>query len=275
MFAAFVILFREVLEIAIILTIILAATRGVPQRGRWVAIGLLGGAVGAAALAVFAQNLSNAMDGVGQEIFNAGVLAVAVFMIGWTVVWMQSHGRQIARKMKELGNAVAVGDVPLYSVAVVVSLAMWREGAEIVLFMTGIIGTASESVLLILLGGAAGASAASLIGVLLYFGLIALPTKYLFSVTGWLLILLASGMSVGVAGYLSAADILPAYGAVWDSSWLISQNSILGKILHAMIGYTENPSVMQLLFYILTFVSIFLLQKAVAKKQKMTKNVLR
>jgi high-affinity iron transporter len=267
MLPTFIILFREILEIAIILTIILAATRGVPSRGRWVLIGLLGGAIGAGILAFFAQNLSEAMNGAGQEIFNAGVLAVAVIMIGWTVVWMQSHGRQISQKMKKVGKAVSEGETPLYSVAVVVSLAMWREGAEIVLFMMGIISSAQEPISQIILGGVAGGATASLVGVLLYFGLITLSTRHLFSVTGWLLIFLASGMSAGVAGYLSAADIIPAYGQAWDSSWLLSQNSIIGKILHAMLGYSERPSLMQLLFYIVTFCSIFMLQKLTSRKK--------
>ncbi len=266
MIQSFIILFREVLEIAIILTIIMAATRGVPLRGRFVVMGLLGGAAGAGVIAIFANNIADAMDGVGQELFNAGILAVAVLMIGWTVVWMQTHGREIANKMKQVGKAVSDGDASLYSLAVVVSLAMWREGAEIVLFMTGIISTAQESIFAIILGGLAGASAATAIGILLYFGLIKLSTKHLFSVTSWLLVFLASGMSAGVAGYLNAADKLPALGQMWDSGWLLSQDSVLGKILHAMLGYSERPSGMQLLFFLGTFAIILTLQKFITKR---------
>jgi high-affinity iron transporter len=267
MLQTFIILFREILEIAIILTIILAATRGVPRRGYWVALGLAGGAMGAGILAFFAQNLSNAMNGVGQEVFNAIVLIIAVLMIGWTVVWMQSHGRHIAQKMKKLGKAISEGETPLYSVAAVVSLAMWREGAEIVLFMMGIISGAQTPILEVVIGGTAGTIVAILVGVGLYFGLLTLSTKHLFAVTGWLLIFLASGMSAGVASYLTAADLIPSYGQVWDSSWLLSQNSILGKILHAMLGYNEHPSVSQLFFYITTFSIIFLLQKTASYKK--------
>jgi len=267
MLATFIILFREVLEIAIIITIILAATRGVPARGRWVWLGIMGGFAGAGLLAFFAQEISSAMEGVGQEVFNAGVLAVAVLMIGWTVIWMQSHGRQISQKMKAVGKAVLDGEKPLYSVAVVVALAMWREGAEIVLFLTGIINSSQDSLLSIIIGGVAGAGAATFIGVLLYFGLVRLSPKYLFAVTGWLLVLLASGMSAGMAGYLNAADMLPSLGQAWDSGWLLSQNSILGKVLHAMLGYSDRPSVMQLLFYIGTILIIVLLQNKVCCKK--------
>ncbi|MEQ1704594.1 MAG: FTR1 family protein [Rickettsiales bacterium] len=265
MIPSFIIAFREFLEIAIIITIILAATRGVAGRNFWVIAGIAGGLVGSAVVAVFASNISDAMEGVGQEIFNAAILAVAVLMIVWTVVWMQSHGRALAQKMKQVGKAVSEGETPLYSIAVVVSLAMWREGAEIVLFMTGIISSSQESIFAILIGGVAGAALAITIGILLYFGLIKLSSRHLFAVTGWLLILLACGMSAQVAGYLNAADILPSFGNTWDSSWLLTQDSIIGKILHVMLGYSERPSVMQLIFYVATMVVTVALIKITRK----------
>jgi|CXWL01.1.fsa_nt_gi high-affinity iron transporter len=265
MIQSFIICFREFLEIAIIISIILAATRGVSGRALWIGIGIGSGLVGAALVAVFANSISSAMEGVGQEIFNAAILSVAVAMIIWTVVWMQSHGRAIAQKMKQVGKAVSDGDVPLYSLAVVVSLAMWREGAEIVLFITGIISSSQESVISIMTGGIAGAGIAIVIGVGLYFGLVKLSSKHLFSVTGWLLILLACGMSAQIAGYLNAADILPALGQTWDSSRILSQDSVLGKILHAMLGYSERPSVIQLIFYALTMAIILSLLKLTKK----------
>jgi high-affinity iron transporter len=265
MIQSFIICFREFLEISIIISIILAATRGVARRNFWVAIGISGGIAGATIVAIFAQNISNAMEGVGQEVFNATILSIAVFMIVWTVVWMQSHGRALAQKMKQVGKAVTEGDVPLYSLAIVVSLAMWREGAEIVLFMAGIISSSQESVFTIMTGGLAGAGIAIAIGTLLYFGLIKLSSKHLFLVTGWLLILLACGMSAQIAGYLNAADMMPSFGQIWDSSALLSQDSIMGKILHAMLGYSERPSGIQLIFYAATFAIIVSLLKLTKK----------
>ncbi len=114
-------------------------------------------------------------------------------------------------------------------------------------------------------GGIAGAGLAVVVGVLLYLGLIKLSSRHLFSVTGWLLILLACGMSAQVAGYLNAADILPSFGQMWDSGWLLAQDSVAGKIFHAMLGYSERPSGMQLIFYASTLVLIFSLLKITKK----------
>lgn len=271
MIPTFIILFREVLEISIILSIILAATRGVPGRTGWIWAGIAGGVGGSALVAVFAGAISNAVEGMGQEVFNASVLFVAVFMIGWTVVWMQNHAREMSQKIKQVGQAVHDGKLPLYALAVVVALSMWREGAEIVLFMTGILSTTEESMLAILAGGLAGALSAGTIGALLYFGLIKISTRYMFATTSWLLILLACGMSAQAAGYLVAADMLPALAhQLWDSSWLLSEESMLGKVLHAMLGYTERPSGIQAVFYVLTLAVIVSLLKITQRNKTVT-----
>lgn len=268
MIPSFIILFREILEISIILSIIVAATKGIAHRARWIWAGISGGLFGSAVVATFAGAISNAIEGMGQEVFNAAVLFIAVLMIGWTVVWMQSHAREMVAHIKDVGKKVHDGKLPLYALATVVSLSMWREGAEIVLFMTGILNTSKESLLSIIAGGAAGAVSAGAIGFMLYLGLIKFSTKYLFSVTSWLLILLAAGMSAQAAGYLVAADMLPVITQqLWDSAWLLSQDSIFGKILHAMLGYTERPSGIQAAFYAATLLVILSLLKITKGKK--------
>lgn len=257
MLSSFIVLFREVLEMAVILTIILAATRGARGRGRWVWIGIAGGVLGSAVVAAFADTISDAMEGVGQEYFNAAILLVAVGMIGWTVVWMKSHGRHIAQKIRRVGEQVVAGELPMAAIATIVALSMWREGAEVVLFMTGILSTSNESIAAIITGAVGGAAAAGAIGTLLYFGLIKLSTKYLFSVTSWLLVLLCCGMSAQAAGYLIAAGALPELiSPLWDTGWLLSEQSVMGKILHSMLGYTERPSGMQAVWYLGTLAII-------------------
>lgn len=260
MVPAFIIMFREILEIAIILSIICAATRSVPGRGLFVWLGILGGVAGSALVAFFAGEITDALEGMGQEVFNGGVMLLAALMIGWTVIWMQTHGREIANKMRHVGVGVFEGKIPLYSVSVVVALAMWREGAEIALFMTGIIATRTETLAAIMAGAAAGGGAAAVIGMLIYFGLVKISSKHLFKVTGGMLILLASGMAAAGAGFFAAADMLPTLAPqLWDSSDILPESSIAGKILHAMLGYSEQPSGIQLVFYLGTLSLILLL----------------
>src|SRR6202012_5413219 len=100
MLATLIIVFREVLEAGLIVGIVLAATQGVAGRGRFVLYGIGAGLLGAAVLASFAGALSQALSGNGQEVFNAGVLIIAVLMLSWHNIWMASHGRELAREMK-------------------------------------------------------------------------------------------------------------------------------------------------------------------------------
>ena len=103
MLAALIIVFREVIEAGIIVGIVMAATKTVPRRGRWIAGGIVAGIIGAALVAVFIGKISEAFAGIGQELFNACILSLAVVMLTWHNIWMSSHGRELAMEAKELG----------------------------------------------------------------------------------------------------------------------------------------------------------------------------
>ena len=140
MLGALIIVFREVIEAGLIVGIVMAATRGVPDRSRWIMIGIGAGVLGAAIVAMFAGAISEAFQGAGQELFNASVLGVAVIMLMWHNAWMARHGREIADEMRRVGTAVSEGAKPLTALAIVVGLAVLREGSEVVLFLYGIHG---------------------------------------------------------------------------------------------------------------------------------------
>lgn len=255
-----IIVFREVLEAALIVAVVLGATRGIRSRGYWVLGGIGVGLVGAGVVAAFAGKLAGAFQGSGQELFNATVLLVAVVMLGWHNVWMSSHGRKLAAEVKALGQAVNVGAKPLSALLMVTSLAVLREGSETVLFLYSLAAGSTEGGMNLLLGGLLGLGAGAGVGWLLYRGLLRIPVRHFFTFTGWLVLLLASGLAASAAGYLIQANLLPPLNPmVWDSSWLLSQQSWLGMGLHVLIGYNDRPAGMQLLFYGVTLVTILAL----------------
>jgi high-affinity iron transporter len=251
MLASLIIVFREVFEAGLIVGIVLAATRGIAGRGRFISAGVVAGVVGAGLLAFFAGALSDALAGRGQEIFNASILALAVVMLGWHNLWMASHGREIAREMKAMGQAVAAGDKSLVAMAVVVAVAVLREGAEVVLFMYGIAAGSSEGWPALLLGALLGIALGAAVSFLLYRGLVAIPIHRLFSVTSWLIALVAAGMAGQAAAILAGIDVIPSWGfELWDTSWLLPQDSLVGRALHALIGYSDRPMGVQLAAYL-------------------------
>ncbi len=244
--------FREVLEAALIVSIVAAATRGVEGRGRWIGAGIGAGVLGAIIVAFFAGAIAQAVSGVGQELFNASVLIAAVLMIAWHAIWMASHGRELATQMKSVGAQVTGGNRPLSALLIVVAIAILREGSEVVLFLYGQSAGGSSAVDLI--GGICiGVIGGSAVGLALYFGLLRIPMRHFFSATNWLLLLLAAGLASQAASFLIQADILPALGnRTWDSSFLLSDTSWIGKALHTLIGYEAHPAGMQILFYLVT-----------------------
>jgi len=244
--------FREVLEAALIVSIVYAATRGVGGRGRWVGSGIGLGVLGAILVAAFANVIAAAVSGIGQELFNASVLLAAVVMIAWHAIWMASHGKELATQMKNVGSAVQAGKRPLSALLIVVAIAVLREGSEVVLFLYG--QAASGAGTAALVGGIAiGVVGGVAIGFLLYFGLLGIPLRYFFSATNWLMLLLAAGLASQAAGFLIQADVLPALGnRIWDTSALLSNASLMGKTMHTLIGYDAQPAGMQLLFYAVT-----------------------
>ena len=261
MIAALIIVFREVFEAGLIVGIVLAVTRTVPRRNQWIAGGVLTGVLGACVVAVFAGALSNLFAGMGQELFNAFILIVAVVMLTWHNVWMARHGSELAGELRAAGQAVVEGSKSLFALAVVVGVAVLREGSEVVLFLYGVLA-GGDSGGGVALGGFVGLLLGAAVCMLTYLGLVSIPTRKLFATTTALIALLAAGMAAQAAAFLEKANWLTAMdNVVWDSSWLLSDSSILGKALHTLIGYTDQPTAMQLAVYIAILAVTFVLMR--------------
>ena len=218
--------------------------------------GITLGVVGALVVAAFAGAISQALSGVGQELFNATVLLAAVVMIGWHVIWMSSHGREMARQMKTLGGAVQTGSSSLALLLAVVALAVLREGSEVVLFLTGMLAGGAGG---LIPGLAIGILAGTALGFALYFGLLRIPVRYFFTATNWMLVLLAAGLASTASRFLIQANLLPAWGnQLWDTSWLLGNNSLVGQTAHILVGYDARPAGMQMVFYVITLALLWM-----------------
>ncbi len=271
MFSTAIIVFREVLEAAIIIGIIAAATRDVPGRNVWISAGILFGLLGSALVAGSASTISNLADGVGQELFNALILGAAVLMLAWHSIWMASHGKALAASARNVGKAIRDGASERSVLLAVIGIAVLREGAETVLFLYGIATSEQIDASTLLLGGLVGIIAGVAIGYLLYKGLLRIPMHWFFTATSILVLLLAAGMASQAARYLIQADMIPALVTpLWNTSAVLPEKSILGMLLHSLIGYDASPAGMQLVFYVATLLIIGAGMKLV-KQTKLSK----
>jgi high-affinity iron transporter len=231
---------------------------------RYILAGRGGGLLGSGVVAFFAGRLSAALDGNGQEIFNAAILAVAVVMLAWHTVWMARHGREMAAELKQVGQAVRAGSRSLGALAVVVGVAVLREGSEVVLFLYGL-AISSGSTAGLLVGGLLGLAGGVAISAVTFLGLVRIPLGQLFRVTGLLLTFMAAGLAAQSVAFLEQADLATVLGRpVWNSAWLLKDSSMVGIVLHTLLGYSDRPTGLQLLVYLLTLAVIFLLMRLVA-----------
>lgn len=266
MFATTVIVFREVLEAALLVGIVAAATRSVPERNRWLAGGIIAGLLGASLVALGTDRIAELASGVGQELFNATVLGIAVVMLGWHNLWMSSHGAALAADARRVGNAISEGRRERSVLLVVVGLAVLREGSETVLFLYGIAASEGSGSGPMLAGGLAGITAGVAAGYLLYAGLLRIPLRWFFAATSMLVLFLAAGMASQAARFLIQADVLPSLAApLWDTSTWLPQTSLLGTLLHSLVGYEARPAGMQIVFYALVLVVIAAGMKWISK----------
>jgi high-affinity iron transporter len=260
--AALIIVFREVFEAGLIVGIVLAVTSSVPNRNRWIGGGVLAGVLAACFVAAFAGALSQLFAGMGQELFNAAILAIAVVMLTWHNVWMAHHGREMAGELRAIGQAVAQGTKPLFALAVVVGVAVLREGSEVALFLYGVAASDGSSAVNLAVGGLLGLALGAGVCLLTYFGLMRIPPKALFATTTVLITLLAAGMAAQAVAFLERANWLNSLDTVaWDSAWLLPETSIVGRTMHTLIGYTDQPTQMQLLVYVAVLALTFMLMR--------------
>jgi high-affinity iron transporter len=139
----------------------------------------------------------------------------------------------------------------------------------VVLFLYGVVAADADSSWSVVLGGFLGLALGAAVCLLTYFGLLRIPTRALFTTTTVLIALLAAGMAAQAAAFLERANWLTALdNVVWDSGWLLSDTSIAGRALHTLIGYTDQPTAMQLTVYLAILLITFVLMRLVGAPVK-------
>src|SRR5450432_1913968 len=265
MLGALIIVFREVIEAGIVVGVVMAVTRGTRGANFWISAGIAAGIGGSLLVAAFAEIIANALAGVGQEVFNGSILAIAVVMLAWHNIWMASHGRQMATEMRQIGEEVKSGTRSLAALAIVVGVAVMREGSEIVLFLYGLSVAGGSSAASLALGSCLGLVAGCGVSALTFLGLVAIPARHLFRATTILITLLAAGLAAQSVLFFEQAGLITALSqTAWDTSAILSDTSLFGRVLHTLIGYADQPSVLQVVVYAVTLATIFALSKAFA-----------
>ncbi|MGD8874211.1 MAG: FTR1 family protein [Gammaproteobacteria bacterium] len=246
--SAVIIILREVLEAALLLSLLVSSTRLMALSYRGIIAGLLLGLAGAVTATRLMDTISESFDGVGQEVLNALLLVAIVVLL---LVYVAGLDRRAVK-----GDGL-MNPLLLLTSCLVVAMAITREGMEIIIFIYGFSADPVE-MLPVLVGGAIGAGIGISVGVLIYYTLINLPVRLEILVPVLLLALVASGMASQAVVYLMQGGLIASQLPVWDTSGWVAETSVTGQLLYALLGYEATPTLVQLGVYGFTL-AVFLL----------------
>ncbi len=249
MFASLLITFRETLEAALIIGIVLAHlnTLGKEQFNKYVWAGLWAGIGTSVLLALAFDRLFGGFTGRTEEIFEGVFMLLGALLITTLIMWMMKRnhiGKELRTKVD-----THIAKKETFELFSVVFVAVLREGIEVVLFLSALTVTLEGGTML---GAMLGFPFAAILGYLLYKKLIRLNIKKFFTITGILLILFAAGLVAHGVHELQEAHIFPTIiEHVWDINPLLNEKGTFGSILKGLFGYNGNPSLLEVLSYVL------------------------
>jgi len=258
MFKIALVVFRECLEIALLLGVIMAVTKELEKSKLYTLAGIMLGTVGAATFAFFARHISVSFGGMGDEIFNSCIILLTVALISWTIVWMQGYGLKIKKNLSDLTTKINSGNASYIMLVLLVASTILREGTEIIILVYSISSVETIDSNSYIHGLIIGALGGFTLGTVIYLGLIKFARQQIiFKISSILLMLIAGGFAAQAAGILTSCGFISSLSyQLWDSSWLISDRSVVGKFINVITGYIARPNGLQVMFYIGTIVLI-------------------
>jgi high-affinity iron transporter len=248
---------REGIEAALIVGILLTYLVKLGQRKsfRYVYWGTFWAVLACLVFAYLSNRISFLFVGIGEDLFDASILFVAVVVMTHMIFWMHRHARELKGSLQRKADA-ALAKQQLWGLGVIAFIGVFREGVETVLFLWGLAlqQAAGTSSLLPFLGGLLGLSLAVATAWLFFKGFGHLDLRPFFKVTGILLLILAAGMLATGIRKLLGSDIFAAFPwasfPIWDTSRILDERNFIGSLAAGLFGYASHPSLLEVLAYV-------------------------
>ncbi len=247
MLPTFVVVLREAFEAALLLGIVYTYLQkiGRPQHYRYVTLGSLAGVAASIAVGVAVSYLSGPLLDLGPDLVGAAILFASVGVLTWMLVWMRRHARAIRGDVqRRIDEAETTRQ--LWVIGAVAFTGVFREGAETVLFLWGLVAQAAGGGgWASLAGGALGVATAAVLAVLIFNGSRTVSLPKFFAATSLVLLLLAAGLFSAGIGRLQGLGLLPLTAELWDTSSILGDHSPLGMLLAGLAGYRSRPTLLE------------------------------
>lgn len=250
MITSFLITLREGIEAALVVAIMFSylSKTGAKAHARPLYLGVILGVAASVAVGVAFQLVAVEFEGSLEAVFEGSTMFLAAAVLTTMIAWMAKNSRAFSEDLKTRMEQVVSGGRYL-GLAFLAFISVFREGIETVLFLGSASFTSTGVQLLV--GGLLGLAVAVLLGLAIIRYSVRLDLKTFFNVTGVLLILFAAGLvSRGLHEFEEAGIISPLVDHVWDSNWIVNDQSTLGSLLTSLLGYNGTPSLTEILGYV-------------------------
>lgn len=245
---AVIIVLKEVLEAALLVSTLISLTQYFKQTNRWFFFAFLIGMIGAILYVIFINPITESFSGMGQEIVNAALefsICILFFILS---VGIKQHimNNTFPRHL-------------LIFVTGIVSLTLTRENFEIIIYLMGFWDD-KVKLFSVILGSMLGAGIGISIGIIIYYMIHSIRQQAIIaSVYIFLIALITAGLFGGAILLLMQADWIPSQPPLWDTSHLLSEESLIGELFYALTDYEATPSFYHVLGYSLAFFLVIIL----------------
>jgi high-affinity iron transporter len=250
--ATFLITLREAFEASLLLGLVYTYLDKIGARAqfRWVSLGGALGLVASVAMGIAVGYVSGPLLDLGPDLIGAVVIFLAVILLTWHAWWMQQHARGIRGDLEARIDRARMTQ-RLWIVGLIAFTGVFREGAETVLFLWGIMAEAANATGWgAAFAGVAGVLTAAVLGYAIFCGGKSVSLPKFFTITTVLILLLAAGLFSGGVGRLQALGLLPMMAPLWDTSAFLSDTSVVGSFLNGLVGYRAQPSPLEVGAYV-------------------------
>ncbi|WP_069649065.1 FTR1 family iron permease [Caloranaerobacter ferrireducens] len=249
MFSSFLLIFREGLEAALIIGIILGYLAKINKKdlNSYVYAGVGSAVLASGATAYLFEALAGGFEGRSEEIFEGIIMLIAVVILTSMIIWMKNQSKGLKEDLHRKIDS-AVSDNKVYGLASLAFLSVYREGVEVVLFFKAL--SSQVSWLSSLIGSIIGLIAAIAVAYIIFKTTIKLNLQQFFKVTGGLIILIAAGLFAHGIHELQEAHVIPIIVEhLYNINSILNEKGTIGSILKAMFGYNGNPSLIEVISY--------------------------
>src|SRR5215471_5905199 len=250
--ATFLITLREAFEASLLLGLVYTYLDKIDGREhfRWVNLGGLLGLVASIGMGIAVSYFSGPLLDLGPDVIGAAILFVAVILLTWHAWWMQQHARGIRGDVEKRIDEARTTQ-RLWIVGLIAFTGVFREGAETVVFLWGIMAEATTAAGWgSVAAGVAGVLTAAALGWVIFYGGKSVSLGKFFTITTVLILFLAAGLFSTGLGRLQALGVLPMMEPLWDTSFILSDRSVVGSFLAGLVGYRARPSLIEVSGYI-------------------------